>query len=108
MPDENASLQTDPIPAPAAPVSAAEDEPCDEGRVTCMALTRAGQPCKNGPLPGSPYCRIHQTLAEEANADLPMEPEEPQEQISIVETIADETGNARGRARRRYTPTIGR
>jgi 1-acyl-sn-glycerol-3-phosphate acyltransferase len=91
MPDDIASPQTEPIPAPAAPVSAA-NEPYEEGRVSCMALTRAGQPCKNGPLPGSPYCRIHQTLAEEANAELPVE---PQEQTSIVETIADEASNAR-------------
>ena len=50
------------------------------------------------PLPGSVYCRIHQTLAEEANAELPMEPEEPQEQISIVETGRDAVGNVRADA----------
>lgn len=26
----------------------------------CQALTKAGQPCKNKPLPGSNYCRVHQ------------------------------------------------
>jgi diacylglycerol O-acyltransferase len=26
----------------------------------CQALTRAGTPCQNRPLPGSSYCRIHQ------------------------------------------------
>ena len=26
----------------------------------CQALTKAGQPCKNRSLTGSPYCRVHQ------------------------------------------------
>lgn len=26
----------------------------------CQALTKAGQPCKNRPLPGSGFCRVHQ------------------------------------------------
>jgi WS/DGAT/MGAT family acyltransferase len=26
----------------------------------CQALTKAGQPCKNHPLPGSSFCRVHQ------------------------------------------------
>jgi WS/DGAT/MGAT family acyltransferase len=26
----------------------------------CQALTKAGQPCKNRPLPGSAFCRVHQ------------------------------------------------
>lgn len=29
----------------------------------CLALTRAGNPCKNSPLPGSDYCRVHQADA---------------------------------------------
>lgn len=27
----------------------------------CAATTAAGRPCKNKPLPGSPYCRVHQS-----------------------------------------------
>ncbi|RME51067.1 MAG: wax ester/triacylglycerol synthase family O-acyltransferase [Caldilineae bacterium] len=30
----------------------------------CQATTRAGQPCKNKPLPGSPYCWRHQPAGE--------------------------------------------
>lgn len=26
----------------------------------CQATTKAGQPCRNHPLPGSPFCRVHQ------------------------------------------------
>ncbi len=26
----------------------------------CIALTKAGTPCKNYTMPGSPYCRVHQ------------------------------------------------
>lgn len=30
------------------------------GGALCMAVTHAGKPCKNHPLPGSIYCRAHQ------------------------------------------------
>ena len=32
----------------------------EETRVRCAALTHAGAPCKNYPLPGSDTCRAHQ------------------------------------------------
>jgi diacylglycerol O-acyltransferase len=38
---------------------ASEDTPSG-GREPCQALTKAGQPCKNRPLPGSSYCHVHQ------------------------------------------------
>jgi diacylglycerol O-acyltransferase len=38
---------------------ASEDTPSG-GRERCQALTKAGQPCKNRPLPGSSYCHVHQ------------------------------------------------
>ena len=31
-------------------------------REHCSATTKAGKPCKNYPLPGSKYCRAHQSL----------------------------------------------
>jgi WS/DGAT/MGAT family acyltransferase len=35
--------------------------PAPEGApVYCQALTKAGKPCRNRPLPGSNYCRVHQ------------------------------------------------
>jgi diacylglycerol O-acyltransferase len=35
--------------------------PAPEGAPAhCQALTQAGKPCKNRPLPGSDYCRVHQ------------------------------------------------
>jgi hypothetical protein len=38
---------------------AAPDETTQEQVERCHALTKAGQPCKNRPLPGSDYCHVH-------------------------------------------------
>ncbi|MFN8496756.1 MAG: wax ester/triacylglycerol synthase family O-acyltransferase [Anaerolineae bacterium] len=35
-------------------------QPTNGSTAHCHALTKAGQPCRNKPLPGSTYCRIHQ------------------------------------------------
>jgi hypothetical protein len=40
---------------PDSPPEAASGEP-----ERCQALTKAGAPCKNQPLAGSEYCRVHQ------------------------------------------------
>jgi diacylglycerol O-acyltransferase len=32
----------------------------EETPTRCQALTKAGNPCKNRPLPGSDFCRVHQ------------------------------------------------
>jgi 1-acyl-sn-glycerol-3-phosphate acyltransferase len=40
----------------------------EETRARCAALTRAGVPCKNYPLPGSLYCRAHQPNEEQSVA----------------------------------------
>jgi hypothetical protein len=47
-----------------------EREPTPEERSQkeaghCQALTKAGRPCKNPPLPGSDYCRVHLPAATE-------------------------------------------
>lgn len=34
-----------------------------ETQSRCQALTKAGEPCKNYALPGSEYCRVHQSVA---------------------------------------------
>lgn len=34
--------------------------PAEEPAETCQALTQAGKPCKNRPMAGSLYCRVHQ------------------------------------------------
>jgi hypothetical protein len=39
------------------------DETTQEQVEHCQALTKAGQPCKNRPLPGSDYCRVHHQAA---------------------------------------------
>ncbi len=41
-------------PTPAQPSST------EPQRERCQALTKAGRPCRNWPLPGSHYCRMHQ------------------------------------------------
>ncbi len=46
----------------------------------CLAHTRAGQPCKNYALPGSPFCRVHRAAA--APAAEPS-PEALQQQLSV-------------------------
>ncbi|MFN8483191.1 MAG: wax ester/triacylglycerol synthase family O-acyltransferase [Anaerolineae bacterium] len=38
----------------------AEAAPVAPAAAHCAATTKAGQPCKNKALPGSPYCRVHQ------------------------------------------------
>ncbi len=45
--------------APKAKAAEAEETPAPEA-AHCAATTRSGQPCKNKPLPGSAYCRVHQ------------------------------------------------
>ena len=37
----------------------------EETRERCAALTHAGAPCKNYPLPDSLYCRAHQPNEED-------------------------------------------
>jgi hypothetical protein len=32
----------------------------EETPTRCQALTKAGNPCKNRPIPGSDFCRVHQ------------------------------------------------
>ena len=41
----------------------------EETTTRCAALTQAGAPCKNYPLPGSLYCRAHQPSAERSAAE---------------------------------------
>ena len=43
----------------------------EETRARCAALTHAGAPCKNYPLPGSLYCRAHQPSVERSAAEAP-------------------------------------
>lgn len=47
---------------PEAPKETAQPEkaPAAQAPERCQALTRAGVPCKNRPLPGSRFCRVHQ------------------------------------------------
>ena len=47
----------------------------EETRDRCAALTHAGAPCKNYPLPGSLYCRAHQPSAERSAAEAPRLPQ---------------------------------
>ncbi|MCS6826188.1 MAG: wax ester/triacylglycerol synthase family O-acyltransferase, partial [Caldilinea sp.] len=46
----------------ASKVGVKEDETVSAAAspATCAALTTAGKPCKNKPVVGSPYCRVHQ------------------------------------------------
>ena len=37
--------------------------PIAEKPEKCIARTKSGSPCKNKPVPGSEYCKVHQTLA---------------------------------------------
>jgi 1-acyl-sn-glycerol-3-phosphate acyltransferase len=41
----------------------------EESRARCAALTHAGAPCQNYPLPGSHTCRAHQPSAERSAAE---------------------------------------
>jgi 1-acyl-sn-glycerol-3-phosphate acyltransferase len=64
---EEAANGTLPYDALNAPATEEECQDAPAGGALCMAVTRAGQPCKNHPLPGSLYCRVHQvTEAQEA------------------------------------------
>ncbi len=47
----------------------------EETRTRCQALTRSDEPCKNYALPGSEYCRVHQSVEDE-NAQQPSEQEQ--------------------------------
>jgi hypothetical protein len=38
----------------------AQEQPAE--RAACAAITRAGSPCKNPPVPGSEFCRVHQPV----------------------------------------------
>jgi 1-acyl-sn-glycerol-3-phosphate acyltransferase len=40
------------------------DPHTEEQAPHCRAMTRSGQPCRNRPLDGQPYCRMHAALAE--------------------------------------------
>ncbi len=63
----------------------------------CIALTKAGTPCKNYAMPGSPYCRVHQS-PEAAPAETPAAPaakaspsaEEIQALLEELNQLADE------------------
>src|SRR5262245_54348533 len=50
------SLEPTGLPIPEHPA-----DPLPEPR--CIATTRGGQPCRNRPLDGQPYCRVHASLA---------------------------------------------
>lgn len=34
----------------------------------CRAMTKSGAPCKNRPIPGQPFCRVHASLTEAQNS----------------------------------------
>lgn len=46
----------EPVEAAEAPVA----PPVETASANCQALTRAGEPCRNRPVAGSPFCRVHQ------------------------------------------------
>ncbi len=52
----------------------------EETTTRCAALTHAGAPCKNYPLPGSRYCRAHQ-------------PNEERSAVEAVEPAADDSAS---------------
>jgi diacylglycerol O-acyltransferase len=52
---DEAQATLDALAQAKAPASAPDVSP-----ERCQALTQAGQPCKNRPLEGSSYCRVHQ------------------------------------------------
>ena len=49
----------------------------EETTTRCAALTHAGAPCKNYPLPGSRYCRAHQ----------PMKNDRPSRRLSLPRMV---------------------
>lgn len=69
----------------------------NEEKKRCVAQTKAGIPCKNYAMPGSPYCRVHQS-PEAAPAETPTAPaakapsdaEEIQALLEELNQLADE------------------
>ena len=64
----------------------------EETTTRCAALTHAGTPCKNYPLPGSLYCRAHQPSEERlaAGASAPATAGSVSEATTAAEDIASE------------------
>ncbi|HEX9439310.1 MAG TPA: lysophospholipid acyltransferase family protein [Roseiflexaceae bacterium] len=62
--------QREQLEQPAIPTPEHPADPLPEPR--CGAMTRAGQPCRNRPLEGQRYCRLHAPLAG-ANSAVPAE-----------------------------------
>jgi hypothetical protein len=56
----NRGIVQEPDNAQAALDAAPEEVALGHSPNRCQALTKAGRQCKNRPLPGSSYCRVHQ------------------------------------------------
>jgi diacylglycerol O-acyltransferase len=66
-PDEPAAEPEEEPEFPAPPLDAEGEDSPEEAAgdpERCQALTRAGAPCKNRPLAGSRFCRVHQEPAD--------------------------------------------
>jgi 1-acyl-sn-glycerol-3-phosphate acyltransferase len=58
--------QRDSLEPTGLPIAEHPADPLPEPR--CNATTRGGQPCRNRPLDGMPYCRVHASLAGASSA----------------------------------------